>query len=184
MIEELVSFTSTHLAMVTLLMPWKKIVETTTVGTVVTTNNVLHSLFDMANIEKWGYKMSTASPPVELFNADLPGDVHMLIGLASTVVFMAIVSFVLRLMYNTLDPNVFSVVDFISWGATLGLLVVTLTTQSDFDASWKHDYRAGKVGTTLTADTDKMFLSVGVIAVHLTMQTYFVGKDIMERLKN
>jgi hypothetical protein len=184
MIEELVAFTSTHLAMVTLLMPWKKIVEIKTVGTAHVGTNILLSLFDMNNVAKWGKSMSPGNAEPELFNDDLPGTVHVLIGLAAAVLLMSIVSFVLRLMYNTLDPNVFSVIDFVNWGLTLGLLTVTLVNQGDFDESWKHDYRVGNVPADIGADTDKMFLSVGVIAVHLLMTTFFVGKDIMERLKN
>lgn len=188
MIEELVVFTSTHLAMITLLMPWKKIVVVNTVGTNVTTTtttNTLMTLFDMNNVAKWGDGISTGDNEMELYNDDLPGTVTMFIGLAAAILFMSIVSFVTRLMYKTVDANVLSVIDFVSWGVTLGLLVMALTEQGDFDVSWKHQWRIGGKGITGdVVDTDKMFLSVGVITVHLIMNSVFVGKDIYERLKN
>lgn len=181
MIEELVAFTSTHLAMVTFLMPWKKIVETNIVTTNVTTTK-LFSLFDMMEVDKWYYKMSTTVPPVPLDDESLTTMVTTIICLAIISLLFSIVSFGLRTFYPAIDPNIHSIVDFTSWGTVLALLVVSLISQGDFDASWAFGYRAG-LGLDHTADTDKMFLSVGVIVIHLLMLSYFVGKDIMDRIK-
>jgi hypothetical protein len=181
MIEELVAFTSTHLAMVTLLMPWKKIVVTDENVDPHTKENVLKTLWDMFNLDKWGYKMDGSTV---LYDDSLPTMVNVFLSMSVVILAMAILGFGLRLLYPSLDPNIFSVVDFINWGLILGLLVTMLISQSDFDESWKFQYRSGAIGSGFTADTDKMFLPLGVVVVHLAMSSYFVGKDIIDRLRS
>jgi hypothetical protein len=172
MIEELVTFTSTHLAMVTFLMPWKKL--TTGEGDDLEVH--LWTLFDMFNKKEWVYMDNGVAKVDE----SLPGIVTALLSLAVVSLFLSIVAFVLRSFYQTVDSNVHSIVDFLSWGSVLGLLIVSVLYQSDFDRSFDKHYRTAPADVI---DSEKMFLSLGVIAVHISVHTFGVGKDVWDRLK-
>lgn len=176
MIEELVAFTSTHLAMVTFLMPWKKL--TTGEGDDLEVH--LWTLFDMFNKKEWVYMDKSVDPAVAKVDDSLPTMVKVLLSLAVVSLFLSIVAFVLRSFYQTVDANVHSIVDFLSWGSVLGLLIVSVISQSDFDRSFDKHYRTAPADVI---DSEKMFLSLGVIAVHISVHTFGVGKDIYDRLK-
>lgn len=167
MIEELVAFTSTHLAMVTLLMPWKKIVT----GTGEDASTGLVTIWTMLEVDEWPYM----DGGVMKINDTLPTMVILLLTFSVLALALSIGAWGLRTFYKTIDPNVTSIVDFLTWGCVLSTLIVMVVSQSDFDASWAKTFP--------DADTDKMFLPLGVVCVHLAMLSYFVGKDIMDRLK-
>lgn len=176
MIDELVAFTSTHLAMVTLLMPWKKIVLKDTVDDEV--YNKLWTLWDMMNVEKWYYKMSGGTPNVEVEDESLGTMTLVFLVLVFMSLALAIVKWGIVTFFSAMNPDVTSVVDFLSWGTVLSLLITMVVSQADFDASFAHHYRQ-----QADTDTDKMFLSLGVVVIHLAVLSYFVGKDVMDRLK-
>lgn len=182
MIEELVAFTSTHLAMITLLMPWKKILVTDSAPTTPVSVTVLHTLWDMMNVDKWYHKMSTDTVPVPVENTDLHSSVVILVTLSVMSLFFSVSGYGIRTILPAADTNIISIVDFLHWGTVLSLLVMALVDQADFDEAWAFSYRPGLPGE-ITADTDKMFLSVGVIAVHIVVLSYVVGKDIYDRIK-
>lgn len=164
MIQELATFTSTHLAMVTLLMPWKKIVMKSN------DTAVLWTIWDMLNLDKWPYAEGKDDDSLLTMT-------KLFLSLTVVLLAMTILSFALVVVFPSLDPNVYSIVDFLTWGLVIGLLVCMITSQSDFDASWAYQY-----GNTY--DTDKMFLPIGVLAVHLAMSSFFVGKDLWERMRS
>lgn len=181
MIEELVAFTSTHLAMVTFLMPWKKIVETTIAEPKVDTT-VLWTIWDMNNVDKWYYKTMNATSTMPVEDESLSTMVIVFLTLLVVSLALSISKWALVTFYNAIDPNVTSVVDFLSWGTVLSLLITMVISQSDFDKAWAFNYHE-IYEPEHTADTDAMFLPIGVVAVHLAILSYFVGNDIMERLK-
>lgn len=170
MLEELAAFTSTHLAMVGLLMPWKKIV--TKDGN----TTILLTIWDMLNTEKWPIKVNM----VETYDESLETMTNTFLALSVVLLAMTIVGFALLIAFPSLDPNIVSIVDFLTWGLILGLLVCMLISQKDFDASWDHQYNANAD----MYDVDKMFLPIGVVVVHLALSSFFVGKDIWERLRS
>ena len=155
MYELFVAFLSTHLAMVTYLMPWKKII--TASG-----EHVLYTLWDANNIETW-------------VNTDLPSSVHTIIGLTTAVLAVSVLTYILRQFYAALNPDIYSVLDLTNWGLILGVLVVTLTCQADFDTEFALKYPGG--------DTNKLFLTIAIISVHLLLITLFVAKDLYERMQ-
>jgi hypothetical protein len=174
MYEELAAFTTTHLTMITLLMPWKKVVHTTTVGTEVTKVNYLFTLWDMLNREDF----ISMVDGVATDDTSLATIIHVIIGLLGTLLFFSVGSFVVKQYTKFGNADLFLAVDFVNWGLILSVLVLALTNQTDYDAVAEKD-----VSSSAAYDTDKMFLSIGVLAVQLTISTVFVGKSLMDKFK-
>lgn len=181
MLDQLMGFVSTHLALTTLLMPWKQIV-TTTIATGKQEEVIDIYIWDMLRQENWFYKMSTDATPVPVSDDSLCNMVMVMFIMAVVSIILTIITYGIRTFFPTVDSNVSSVVDFASWVTLVSLFFCFMLSQADFDASWAFGYRAG-LGLPVTADTEKMFLPIGIVVLHLIMLSYYVGYDIKDRLK-
>lgn len=170
MIEEFVAFISTHLAITTWLMPWKKIVT----GTGDNKQISLMTIWDLLHIKEWPYMDGM----VMKYDETLHTVVILLLTFCVITFALAGFGWILRTFFKTIDPNVNSIVDFLTWGCVLSTLIVMVVFQSDFDASFKK-----QLSDFPNTDTDIMFLPIAVLGVHIALLSYFVGKDIMDRLK-
>ena len=179
--EVFLNFLNTHLAMAAFLMPWKKLVDTNDTTKEVTGTHFI-TLFDMLHKLKW---MTEAGDHTD----DLEGKVHILFGMTVSLLVVTILGFVAALYYprETVSKFGIDVVSLIMGSVTL---ILALTFQSDFDASWKF-YKANPgnpsnddvLASGSTRDYEQMFLVVGVLAGQIVLSLGLAGDKLKEVLE-
>jgi hypothetical protein len=181
--EVFLNFLNTHFAMAAFLMPWKKLVDTDETTKEVTYTHFI-TLFDMLSKKKW---MSGAGDITD----DLEGKVHILFGMTVTLLVVTILGFVASLFYTreTVSKFWIDVISLIMGSVTL---ILALTFQSDFDASWKfHSTASGaesvanpyKLAANNKRDHEQMFLVVGVIVGQIVLSIGLAGDKLREVLE-
>ena len=181
--EVFLSFLNTHLGMAALLMPWKKLVDTTTMAGKTSTVEHLITLFDMLvqDPKKW-----IVGANKELDDT-LEGKVHVLFGLTIALLLALIVSFASSLYYPREVVYRFGV-DLV--GLILGAvtLILAVTFQPDLDAHWK--WFAGNpdgspipVMSSYERDYKQAFLVIGVLVGQVVLSLGLVGDKLKEVLE-
>lgn len=161
--EILLEFLSTHLAMVSLLMPWKR----TSIGTV----NHLWTLFDMINVDTWKVGMVDG---VAVYDDDLGTKTNVFIGLAVTVLVSSIISFAASVLHPR-ETGIRLSLSFVNFVLGVVLLSLVVAFQEDFDKYFK------VLGGGDTAyDSEQMFLSVGVLAGYVFLNLVCLVDKVKE----
>jgi hypothetical protein len=166
--------------MVALLMPWKKLVDTSADKTV--TIEHLITLFDMTlqNSDTWMIGPGNLDDTLE-------GKVHVLLGMTAATLFVLIVGFVASLFYPRETSYRFGI-DLVGLIMGAVTLILAITFQPDFDKHWKHYAVNGDGGPVYrkdghTRDADQMFLVVGVLAGQITLSLGLVADKMKEVLE-
>lgn len=186
--EVFLNFLNTHLGMVALLMPWKKLVDTTTDTTKTKTIEHLITLFDMVlqDPKKWMIGVDGAGK----LDDTLEGKVHVFLGMTAALLFVLIIGFASSLYYPREVTYRFGI-DLV--GLILGAttLILAVTFQSDFDAHWKW-YATQSTPSTAhpypriegyERDYKQAFLVIGVLAGQIVISLGLVGDKLREVLE-
>lgn len=180
--EIFLNFLNTHLAMVAFLMPWKKLVDTTTDET--KTKTVIHliTLFDMIHYDpkKWMIAMNDVDDTLQ-------DKAHILLGIAVALLFITIVGFS-AVLYYPREVTYRFWVDVVSLILGTTLLILAVTFQSDFDAHWKYYSSNGNGGPELLMDGyerdyKQAFLVIGVLAGQIVLSLGLIGDKLKEVLE-
>jgi hypothetical protein len=172
--ENVLHFLNSHLAMVALLMPWKKVSYVLTETSVETVK--LFTLFDMAHWQHDDRKVAMVDG-VEKWDDSLEGKSHVLIGVTASVLLFTILGFLGSVLYSSKSHERFGI-DAISLIMGIVTLVLAVTFQADFDEKWVRD---GKLrGMDYVTDPDQMFLVIGVIVGQILVSLTLMGEKARE----
>lgn len=173
--ENVLHFLNTHLAMVALLMPWKKVV--TVVDATKEENVELFTLLDFSHFPDsvWWVGMNGAA---KVYDTSLIDKTHILIGVTASVLFFSILGFLGSVMYPR-DTSARFGIDTISLIMGIVTLVLAITFQTDFDAVWVQAKKF-QAGNGLTVDPDQMFLVIGVLVGQIVVSLALMGDKIKE----
>jgi hypothetical protein len=168
--EVVVDFLNTHLAMVMLLMPWKRTTVTVGTGDSAISTNHLFTLFDFLNIDKWMIAAGKDEGALET-------KTHVFIGLTVALLLSCIMSFGSSVFYNK-ETTMRYGLDFVNFALGSVILILSVTFQEDFDAFWKYAASGDPSGTK--TDYEQMFLVVGVVTVQVLLSLLCMGDKFKE----
>lgn len=170
--ENILHFLNTHLAMVALLMPWKKVGITPTGEP---EQVVLFTLLDFVHTDKEDWVVRDTAP---MYDETLVDKSNALIGVTSAMLVFTILGFVGSVVYPNKGTERFGI-DAISLIMGVVTLALALSFQGDFDAKWAHDNKVnGMQGPVI--DYDQMFLVVGVLVGQIVISLALMSDKLKE----
>lgn len=172
MIENIILFLNTHLALLTLLMPWKSIPIT-----YIVTNDSetwLYSLWNMFYMPNWPLNAN------QVEDESLSTGVNWFIGLLCVMLLLSLTALAMNtVLVDHKHPYVFTIVNLLNFLVSVGLGVFVLVSQKSFDDSFAHIMETYKHLLVIGEyDTRKMFFSITPIFFFSLCVLYLVVNDM------